>query len=86
MLHKWAGSDLGWILREFDLIKLAYLSYSERQVWANIVDRDQMPQYAASDQGLHCLPLIQQFYTHSFMINEMDFDNKYKVKVRDVNI
>ena len=28
---------------------------------ANSVDPDQMPQSAASDQGLHCLPLVQQF-------------------------
>ena len=29
-------------------------------IGTNSVNRDQMPQYAASDQGLHCLP-----YTHS---------------------
>ena len=38
-----------------------YSKYSDRQVWANSVDPDQMLQNAASDQGLHCLPLIQQF-------------------------
>ena len=31
--------------------------------WASSVDLDQMPQTAASDKGLHCLPLIQQFLT-----------------------
>ena len=30
-----------------------------RQAWANSVDPDEMPQNAASHQGLHCLPLIQ---------------------------
>ena len=35
--------------------------YWDRQDWLNRVDPDQMPQNAASDQGLHCLPLIQQF-------------------------
>ena len=35
--------------------------YSDRQVWANSIDPDQMLQNAASDQGLHCLSLIQQF-------------------------
>ena len=30
-------------------------------VWANSVDADQMPQNVASDQGLHCLPIMQQF-------------------------
>ena len=34
----------------------------ERQTWANGVNPEQMPQnMAASDQNLHCLPLIQQF-------------------------
>ena len=36
------------------------LKYWDRQAWANCVDPDQMPQNAVSDQGLHCLPLIQQ--------------------------
>ena len=45
-----------------------YSTYSDRQAWANIVDPDQMPQNAASDQGLHCLPLSQQFYTHSKVV------------------
>ena len=31
--------------------------YWDRQAWANSVDPDQMLQNAASDQGLHCLPL-----------------------------
>ena len=36
-----------------------YAKYSDRAVWANSVDPDQTPQNAASDQGLHCLTLIQ---------------------------
>ena len=35
--------------------------YADWQAWANCVDPDQMLQNAASDQGLHCLPLIHQF-------------------------
>ena len=35
--------------------------YSDRQAWANSVDPVETPQNAASHQGLHCLPLIQQF-------------------------
>ena len=35
---------------------------------ANSVDPDQTPQKAASDQGLHCLPLIQQFKTHQQVV------------------
>ena len=38
-----------------------YSVYSDRQASANSVDPDEMPQNAASHQGLHCLPLIQQF-------------------------
>ena len=35
--------------------------YLDRQVWANSVDPDEILQNVASHQGLHCLPLIQQF-------------------------
>ena len=35
----------------------------DSQAWANIVDPDQTPQNAASDEGQHCLP-HPQFYTH----------------------
>ena len=36
----------------------------DRQAWANSVDPDQIPHDAASDQGLHCWPLIQQCFRH----------------------
>ena len=40
-----------------------YLSGS--RIWTDMpeqtVDPDEMPQNAVSHQGLHCLPLIQQF-------------------------
>ena len=62
------GGGGGW-KGVVNFIKLSslhpYSTYSERRAWANIVDPDQMPQTAASDQGLHCLPIIQRFYTHS---------------------
>ena len=35
-----------------------YPTISDRQAQANSVDLDQTPQNAASDLGLHCLPLI----------------------------
>ena len=35
--------------------------YLDRQAWENNVDPEQMPQNVASDQGLLCLTLIQQF-------------------------
>ena len=35
--------------------------YLDRQAWANSVDPDETPQNVASHQGLHYLPLIQQF-------------------------
>ena len=38
--------------------------YWNRQAWANSVDPDQMPHSAASDLGLHCLPLIQETFKH----------------------
>ena len=69
------GVDLGGFLRRgrvgggFDLIILPYSTYSDRQTWTNSVDPDQTPQNAASDQGLHCLPLTQQFSIHSRVVN-----------------
>ena len=45
-----------------------FSTYSDKQAWANNVDPDQAPQNAASDQGLHYLPLTQLFYTHSMVI------------------
>ena len=54
------------IRERIDLIILPeLLFYSDGQARANSVDPDQTPQNAASDQGLHCWPLTQQFYTHS---------------------
>ena len=38
---------------------LPYIPGIRTEVWANSVDPDRTPQNAASDQGLHCLPLIQ---------------------------
>ena len=38
-----------------------YCMYLARQAWANSVDPDETQQNVASHQGLHCLPLIQQF-------------------------
>ena len=38
--------------------------YADREVWANSVGPDQMLQTAASELGLHCLPLIQHYFRH----------------------
>ena len=38
-----------------------YHMYSNRQAWVNSVVPDEM-ENAAFYQGLHCLPLIQQFF------------------------
>ena len=38
-----------------------YPKYWDRQDSGNSVDQDQTPQKAASDLGLHCLPIMQQF-------------------------
>ena len=66
-----AGADPGGFLRvvRFDNSYRTYSSYSDRQTLANSIDPDQTPQNAASDQGLHCLPVIQQFYKHSQAVN-----------------
>ena len=36
----------GWFLKGFALTEFPYLLYSDRQVWVNSVDPDQMPQNA----------------------------------------
>ena len=41
--------------------KRTYPKFWERQAWANSKDPDKMPHSAASDQDLHCSPLIKQF-------------------------
>ena len=38
-----------------------YSTYLDRQAWENNVDPDKLPQNAATDQDLHCLPIKQQF-------------------------
>ena len=47
-----------------DLIKLPYFLYVFGKTDHSSVDPDQTPQNAVSDQDLHHLSLIQQFYTH----------------------
>ena len=45
--------------------------YWDRQAYANSVDQDQKQGNqgnAASDQGLHCLPIIQKFYTYQSVV------------------
>ena len=42
------------------MIFIIYPKFSERHVWKNSVDPDNMPQNAESVQVLHCLSLIQQ--------------------------
>ena len=49
-----------WVNKK-KLFTLEILQYWNRQAWANSIDPDQMLQNMLSDQGLHCLPLIQQF-------------------------
>ena len=36
--------------------------YWDRKAFANSVDPDRTPRFAASDQGLHCFPYIQQYF------------------------
>ena len=44
-----------------------YSMYLDRQAWANSVDPDEMSHSAVSHQGIHCLPIIQQFLESSKM-------------------
>ena len=60
-----------------DLIIFPYFTYSDRQASANCVDPDQTPKYAASDQGLHCLPITQQIYTHSQVVKWIFVEENY---------
>ena len=53
------------MISEFDFDKITYSMYSDKQNSSNCVDPDQTPHNVASGLGLHCLPFIQQFYTHS---------------------
>ena len=50
--------------------------YFDRQAWANSVDPDQTPQNAASDQGLRCLSLNQQFLETS----KSNLRDSFKIK------
>ena len=54
-------SQRSWIDKLNKNKNIIYLMYSDGQVWANSVDPDEMPQFVASHQGLHCLSLILQF-------------------------
>ena len=54
------SSELRSPIWSFDQNTVCYPKCSDRQARANSVDPDQTPQNAASDQGLHCLPLLQQ--------------------------
>ena len=40
-------------------IFLSYPKYSDKEARASSADPDQTPLNAASDQGVHCLPLVQ---------------------------
>ena len=44
--------------------KMPYFTSVLEQTDLSSVHPDQTPENAASDQGLHCLPLTQQFFAH----------------------
>ena len=57
-----SGNEKNWKENRWDQLKYhSYSKYLDRQVGANSVDPDQVLQNAASDQGLHCLQLIQEW-------------------------
>ena len=43
--------------------------YWDRQAFVNSVDLDQMSQTATSDQGLHGLPYIQQYFRYQQVVD-----------------
>ena len=57
------------ILLSFNMSYSIYRKYSDKKARANSVDSDEMPQNAASHQGLHCLPIIQQFLDRQWVVN-----------------
>ena len=69
------------ISKGVDLIILPYLIYVFGLTGLSKQCRpDQTPQNAASDQGLLCLPLIQQVYTHSYVVKYELVEEKNKGK------
>ena len=61
MLLEWLVSFLGELrLQKWHSEYRIYRKYLDRQAWANSVDPDEMPQNAASHQGLLCLRIVQQ--------------------------
>ena len=49
------------ILRVSGVIIHFYFIFGKKILYANIEDPDQTPRFAASDLGLHCLPLSQNW-------------------------
>ena len=61
--------------------------YWDRQAWSNSVDPDETPPNAESRQGLHWLPLIQQYLytTLGSRLYFFKFYNKYGKELRCPN-
>ena len=45
---------------------------------ANSVDPDQMPRFAASELGLHCLPMSQKWDARLIWVNSFSFKTLFK--------
>ena len=61
-----------------------YPKHSDRKVWEKHANPDLMPHSAASDQGLHFSPLIQQFIDTSTG-SKMDFCSNFRTTCRERN-
>ena len=61
MSHKYYITFIFLVCKEIELSLWINIGYADRQAHAICVDLDQISVYMASDQGLHYLPLIQQF-------------------------
>ena len=66
----WGGGGGMGVGGGVDLIKLPKFMFSDRRAWVNSVDPDQTLLNVASNQRLHCVPLTQQFHTHSNGLEE----------------
>ena len=62
-------------------------NFWDKHVWANSVDRDQTPQKAASDLGLHCLLFIQNIRQFVSLADKFDVFLVFKARlVRSIRL
>ena len=68
----------GVFVRVEKIVTVITLSIWTDRHFAYSVDQDQTPQFVASDQGLHCLPYIQQ-YLDTSRGSTMDYNGLFQI-------